>query len=211
MTAPRDPAARQPAGAREVLEQLAVGDPDERLPLAELLDSLRQSAFGLALFIAVLPAFLPVPGVAGGLSGPLVVLGGLQLLIGLEHPWLPGFITRRGPQRGRIRRFSQMIDASLQRLEKLVRPRLPIVLESRLCKAITGLLLVLLGVLLALPIPFTNYVFGILLMLFVLALLERDGALMLLAWLLGGIAIVTFGTAMDRLLVMGMALLQRWF
>ena len=57
----------------------------------------------------------------------------------------------------------------------------------------TGLLLVLLGVLLALPIPFTNYVFGLLLLAFALGLLERDGALLIGAWVAGMIAIAVFG------------------
>lgn len=49
----------------------------------------------------------------------------------------------------------------------------------------TGLLLVLVGLLAALPIPFTNYPFGLLLALFAVAMIERDGVLMLLAWLIG--------------------------
>jgi hypothetical protein len=74
-----------------------------------------------------------------------------------------------------------------------VRPRLTAVLDHVLATAFTGLLLVLLGILLALPIPLTNYLFGGLLLLFALALLERDGALMLAAWAGGIAAIAVFG------------------
>ena len=63
----------------------------------------------------------------------------------------------------------------------------------------TGLLVVLLGVLLALPIPFTNYLFGAMMLAFALALLERDGALMLLCWAAGIIAIGVFGVASGAL------------
>jgi hypothetical protein len=41
---------------------------------------------------------------------------------------------------------------------------------------------VLIGVALALPIPFTNYLFGLLLVLFAVALIERDGIALLIAW-----------------------------
>ncbi len=60
----------------------------------------------------------------------------------------------------------------------------------------------LLGVLLALPIPFTNYVFGVLLLLFVFALLERDGVMMLVAWAAGTIAVVVFGFLTGNLVQM---------
>ena len=53
--------------------------------------------------------------------------------------------------------------------------------------------------LLALPIPFTNYLFGALMMAFALALLERDGALMLVCWAAGLLAIGVFGVASGAL------------
>lgn len=180
-------------GTRALLSALGVGDADETLQLRTILNGLGRSLFGMLLFLAILPAFLPVPGLAGGLSGPLVVLVGLQLLAGLRRPWLPRFIAERGPTRGTIARFEQRIGPALMRLEKLVRPRLPAMLDHRPATMFTGLLLVLLGILLVLPIPFTNYLFGVLLMLFALALLERDGALMLVAWAAGIVAIAVFG------------------
>src|SRR5690606_41194218 len=75
------------------------------------------------------------------------------------------------------------------RLEKRIRPRNAELLDHRLATAWTGLLLLMLGLLLSLPIPFTNYVFGLLLLLFALALLERDGRLMAVAWALGTVAV----------------------
>ena len=72
-------------------------------------------------------------------------------------------------------------------------------------------LICLLGVLLALPIPFTNYVFGFLLLLFAFALLERDGALLLVAWIAGSIAVVVFGFLSGNLVEATSALLARWF
>jgi hypothetical protein len=43
----------------------------------------------------------------------------------------------------------------------------------------------LLGMLLSLPLPLTNYPFGLVLLAFAFALIERDGRLMLVAWALG--------------------------
>ena len=48
-----------------------------------------------------------------------------------------------------------------------------------------GLMLIALGVLLALPLPLTNVPFGLLLLAYAMALIERDGRLMLVAWALG--------------------------
>ena len=198
------------ASTRTVLDALGVGDPEQRLRLGELMADLRQSAFGMLLFIAVLPSFIPIPGVAGALSGPLVMLVGMQLLLGLRRPWLPRFLAGRGPQRKWIIRSGKILAGPLRWVEWLVRPRLEGALDHRLAGAFTGLLLLVLGLLLALPIPFTNYAFGALLLLFVFALLERDGALMLLAWLAGAGTIVVFGLLSGNLVQAIGGLLAKW-
>ncbi|MEN1940272.1 exopolysaccharide biosynthesis protein [Luteimonas sp. MJ246] len=181
------------ATARAVLAALAAGPADDVVTLRSVTEGLGGSLFGMLLFIATLPAFLPIPGVAGALSGPLVSLIGVQLLLCMRRPWLPRMVADRGPRRGTLARFEQRISPWLKRLERVVRPRLPGMIDHPAATAVTGLLLVLLGVLLALPIPFTNYVFGVLLLAYALALLERDGALMLVAWGAGLAAIAFFG------------------
>ena len=188
------PAEHEPRedGTRAILDALLDGDPTQSLDFDDLLDGLGRRAFGMLLFVAALPTFIPIP-IGGALSGPLIMLVAAQLLVGMVHPWLPGFIARRGPKRQALARFERMVDPWLARLERIVRPRLTAVLDHPLATAFTGLLLLLLGLLLALPIPLTNYVFGGLILLYALALLERDGALMLLCWLTGIITIVVFG------------------
>jgi hypothetical protein len=181
------------AGARAVLAAMATGPADDVVTLRSVMEGLGGSIFGMLLFIATLPAFLPIPGVAGVLSGPLVSVIGLQLLLCMRRPWLPRMVADRGPRRGTLARFEHRVSPWLARLERVVRPRLPGLIDHPAATMVTGLLLLLLGVLLALPIPLTNYIFGLLLLVFAFALLERDGALMLGAWGAGLVAIIVFG------------------
>ena len=194
-----------------LIDGFAAGDPDEVLRLGDLLKGFGPAAFGMLLFIGVLPAFIPVPGVGGAIGGPMVILVGVQLLLGMRKVWLPDFLARRGPHRSAMMRFRQRMAPWLRRLEKLVRPRMAGFLDNRVALSFTGLLLVLLGILLALPIPFTNYVFGFLLLLFALALLERDGALLLVAWIAGAIAVVVFGFLSGNLVESLARLIDSWF
>ncbi|NLB57352.1 MAG: exopolysaccharide biosynthesis protein [Gammaproteobacteria bacterium] len=201
MTSKRGPRRppRHEAGTRALLAAFTVGDPDEALRLEDLLAGLGKRVFGMLLVIAAIPAFIPVPGLAGAISGPLTVIVGVQLLLGMRRPWLPRFISRRGPYRHTLIGFERRISPLLARVERRIRPRLSAVLDYRPAAMFTGLLVVLLGILLALPIPFTNYLFGALMMAFALALLERDGALMLVCWAAGLLAIGVFGVASGAL------------
>ncbi|MCD9006623.1 exopolysaccharide biosynthesis protein [Luteimonas sp. XNQY3] len=202
---------REEASTRELLAAMALGDPGDPLRFADLLLGLGKRVFGMMLFVASLPAFIPIPGVGGAIGGPLVVLVGAQLLMGLRKPWLPRFIGERGPHRSAVQRFQIVLEPWLRRVERFSRPRLPGVLDHRAAAMFTGLQLVLLGVLLALPIPFTNYVFGLLLLAYALALLERDGALMLWAWAGGIVAIGFFGVLSGALATVAGEWLGRLF
>lgn len=188
-------AAEKTLGTRALLDSFANGDQEEVIPLGAMFAGLGKRSFGMVVFIAILPSFLPIPGV-GGASGLLVILLGAQLMMGLKAPWLPNFVARRGPSRQTISRFRDRISPWLGRLERFSRPRAPALLEGRVSNFVTGALLVALGILLILPIPFTNYLFGVLLLMFALALLERDGRLMAVAWL-GGVAAVAFFSAVS--------------
>lgn len=195
MTRPADGGERKPheAGTRALLDAIASGDQNDVLKLGDVFNGLGNRSFGMLLFVCTLPAFIPIPGVGGAIGGPLVMLVGAQVLISLRRPWLPGFIARRGPRRSAMSRFRDLLSPWLSRLERIVSPRAPAMLDHRAANAFTGLLLILLGLLLSLPIPLTNFLFGGLLLLFAFALLERDGWLMLIAWISGAAAVMVFG------------------
>ena len=186
-------------GIARLLRAFTQGDPQEVLALDRLLYGLGRSAFGMFLFVSVLPGFVPIPGFAGVVSGPLVALIGLQLIVGLRKPWVPAFIGRRGPRRSTMARFCDRITPAMARLEHLVRPRLRALTRSRLANAYTGVLLICLGLLLALPLPMTNFVFAGTLLLFALALMERDGALMLVLWTVSTAGLVATGLLSEEL------------
>lgn len=184
-----DPTRR--GGTRALIDRLAAGDPGDVLELGRMVEGLGPRAFGVLLFLAIPPAFFP--GVAAVIGSPLVILVGIHLLLRRERLWLPAFLQRRGPQRDSLIRFDRRFGRWLDRLERWVKPRWPLLIGHPLAGMYTGLLLILLGLLLALPIPFTNFVFAMLLLAVALALLERDGRLMLAGWIAGSLSVLVFG------------------
>lgn len=188
------------AGTRALLDHFAAGDPEEVIKLDDVLAGLEERAFGMLLFLSIPTAF--IPGVAGVVSGPLVILVGLQLLFGRNEPWLPDFLGRRGPHRRAMVRFRDRLGPWLARLERVVKPRAAALLDHRIANSFTGLNLIVLGLLLSLPIPFTNILFALLLLLFALALLERDGRLLVVAWFTSVIAVGVFGVLSGSLAAM---------
>jgi hypothetical protein len=186
-------ATARPITTYALLHQLADGPPGDTLSLQDLMTQFHRRAFGMLLLAGVLPAFIPLPVGAGAVSGPLVMLIGLQLLLTLRRPWLPRWLGRRGPHRSALQRFVTHTGKAFQWIERWVKPRLDVLIAHPLATIYTGLLLLALGFLLSLPIPFTNYPFGLLLLAFAVALIERDGVLMAVAWGFGTATTLAFG------------------
>jgi hypothetical protein len=182
MTKPEEPL---PPSTRALIEQLAQGDPEATLSMGELLDSFSERAFGLFLLLVMLPCFIPLPFGVGSISGGLTALIGVQLLLRLQRPWLPGWLARRPIHRRALINFRDRMSRWLERLERLTRPRNEILFENPLAHAFTALLLISLGIAIALPLPLTNYPFGLILLCYAFALIERDGRLLAIAWILG--------------------------
>jgi hypothetical protein len=170
----------------------------ERISVEALLEPLQRRAFGFLLLLLAIPNFIPVPLGIGGVMGVLVIALGLEMLVGLEHPWIPGFLRRRTMSREGLLRFLDRAEPITRRLETVCKPRLQR-LTRRPFTFVSGAIMILIGILLALPIPFTNYVFGGMLIAFAFALVERDGALLVAVWtatLVIVIASATFSRAL---------------
>jgi len=204
----RKPKGPLPITTRGMIEELATGDPQEELSLGELLDRFSERSFGVFLLFVLLPTFIPIPVGVGAISGGLASLIGLQFLWRLEHPWLPRFVANYKIHRYRIIGFRDRMGKWLGRLERLTKPRYVGMFTHWAAHAFTGLLLVVLGILLCLPLPLTNYPFGLILLAFSFALIERDGALMLIAWGFGIAEIIAVAGFSSQLIAWGESLFK---
>lgn len=201
--------ASSAASTSEILTRLVERPEPATLHFDDLVEAFGRRAFGAVLVIACMPAFIPVPFGVGAISGVLVGVVGLQLLLFMQHPWLPKRLRTRNLPRSRLRSFNQRMGGAMKKLERLCKPRLNGLTETTVSGAFTGLQLMLLGLLMALPIPFTNYPFGVLVLLYALALVERDGALLLVAWTLGISTIVGTAALSNEVVELLAALFER--
>ena len=187
----------RPIRTSVLLEELGSADPAD-LHLEDVLRSFQHRAFGVLLLLVTLPIFLPIPVGIGALVGPLVTLVGLQMLAGFSAPWLPVRFRRHKVDPGSIQNFMRRFGNWVRRVERLCTPRWKL-LQSAVGLRVAGAILALLGVAVALPIPLTNYPFGLVLVLFAFALVERDGLVLTVATAIGAAVIAAMWFLGDAL------------
>ena len=180
-SAPPNPNGSHKRGFSDVLRSLAASDV-ERVSVGSILKAFGDRAFGALLLVFALPNALPMPPGTSAILGAPIVFIAFQLMIGRPTLWLPGFITNRSLSREDFAALATKIEPWVQKLERLLKPRLPI-LTTPAADRLTGLACFVLSLILALPIPFGNMPPAVALTAFALGMIESDGAAIAAGWL----------------------------
>ncbi len=180
MNTPPHHSPARPASA--VLDDLAAAFPGESVSVGDLLDRLDSRANGVVLLVLALPMCIPnVPGIST-IFGVLMLAPALQLVLGSRTLWVPKRVREWRISCEALRRTFNATTPVLRRLEYLIKPRWSWLTRFP-ATIFIGLQTLLLALVLILPIPGGNWPPGITVALTALALLQRDGFLLLLTTL----------------------------
>lgn len=152
----------------------------EKIFLQDLLRHMGDRAFGPTLLMCALPEALPLPvaGMSAIIGIPLILVSA-QLLLGFSSPWLPKWIANRSIKRKDFEKIVYKVLPYLEKVEKVIRPRWQF-FTTRKVERLLGLLLLLLGIIIALPIPLGNMLPAIAIVVICLGMIEKDGAAVVL-------------------------------
>lgn len=178
------------------------------LTVGQMLDQFDSRAFGAMLLVFGLLNCLPLPpGSSTILSLPILLLAP-QIAVGREVPWLPRKLVEHPLKRDDLRGLFRKLTPIVRRMELVSRPRLGF-LFAQGGERLIGVVCTLLALVLVLPIPLGNLAPGATVAVLSLALLQRDGLLALLGYMMAavsvGLLVVSAGVvaaAVDRLLHM---------
>jgi hypothetical protein len=166
------------------LDRLFAGPRDSLLTIAAFLEGLETRSFAFIVAALVLPNCIPtgIP-LLSTVTGIPMVLVVAQAYLGRTTPCLPDYLGRRALSRGRLQDFLVRMRPYVERLEAAIHPRHQWWVTGMRRRALHGAFSLMI-VILALPIPFDNLFAAWAILFFCLALLEGDGVMAMLGWLL---------------------------
>jgi hypothetical protein len=147
-----------------------------RVSIGWLIAELGERSFGLTLLVMAIIALLPG---ASTIVGLLIAWPAIQLIVGHETAALPRSMARREIEVDRLARAIDVVVPRLAWVERLVRPRWPAVFSTT--RRLVGTAMLLVGMSLISPVPFSHLVPALVIMLLALAYLEEDGFALMLA------------------------------
>jgi hypothetical protein len=179
----------------EVLEHIRSQLGEGQTTLARFLDFLDDRGFGLGILLFALPNVPPlgIPGISS-VCGTVIFLFAFQLLMGKPELSLPKAIAQKPFSAPLFSRVLGKCLPPMRWLEKLVKPRWP-AFASKNAERVTALFFMMHAAVIFLPIPFGNFLPAWCMCLLALAVLERDGLLMVIGWVtsVGVIGGMSFG------------------
>ncbi len=174
---------------KALLEQLA----HQPLTLAHVLNETAERGFGLVIGLLVLPFLFPMPPGVSTVLGSACLLLALQMTVGRKSPWLP----RRVAQFQFPSFLARQVLSNLKRVtrltERFVRPRFARLANSPAVWQVNGACISWLTLLLMSPVPMTNPLPTVGILIFVVAMLEADGVMMVAGYVATGLITTVFG------------------
>lgn len=177
-------------GLLATLDRLFAGEPRSTLTLDEFLAGLQGRSYAFAIAALNLPNCVPtgIPWLSTVTGLPMLLLL-VQFFSGRTVPSLPSWVGRRGLQRGKLQRFLDRTRRHIQWLENTVHARHEGWVNGGPRRLLHAAWLFDI-VILALPIPFDNFFPAWAILFICLALIEDDGVMAILGWLLTLVTVV---------------------
>ena len=163
------------------------------IKIGEVLEETVERGFSLIIALLVLPFLFPMPPGLSGVLGIGCLVLGMQMALGRRYPWLPKQIAKLEFPRSLSQKLLKHIRRFTVWLEKIVRSRWQRVANNSYTGRVNGCCIAWLSILLMLPIPFTNPLPAIVILLLAIANIEADGLLMCIGYLLTLFNTVFFG------------------
>ena len=181
MDKPDDPAhSARPLALSQRLAEIIAADGPDRLTFSKLAAQLHSRAWGGLLFIFAAINVLPLPpGPSAFFALPMLIVSA-QMVLGRASPWFPNRLERRGVTKQELGRLVGKIEWFEVRIERLFKPRLAR-LTGPTATRVIGAVCFLLALIAAIPIPLFHVAPAAAIVLFGLALIYRDGALVVVA------------------------------
>ena len=170
-----------------VLDQLLLAcerDASDRVSVKDVLETIGNRSFGPLLLVPGLIGLSPIGAIPGipGIMAVIVMLVAGQILIGMDHAWLPGALSRRSMTTAGLRRAVAALRPYAHFVDRFLGPRLPILTRGIFFYAITAICLVVAVVTPIIElVPLAGIVPNAAIVAFGLAITAHDGLWALIA------------------------------
>lgn len=158
------------------------------LPFGEVMALFDHRGFGFILLIAGIIGVFALPPLST-LAGTFQLVFAYQILRNYDYPHLPKFIARKQVSSKLVAMAMEKSLPLFRKFELLLRPRL-LTLQTDTAWRMIGFMLVLFSISVIIPLPFTNFLPSLAILLIGLGQMEKDGVAIAIGLTIGVVGIL---------------------
>ena len=176
--------------ATKAIEDVVKSSSADRVAINDVINAMDGVGFGLVMMIFAFGIIIPTPPPFPSLiSLPLVVFS-FQMFTGYSSPHLPKKFINLSVKRSVLAMLVQKSSSLIRKIEKFLKPRCTF-MNKPLAEKITGFFMLLFSSFIVLPMPLSNYIPGLGILIASFGMLSKDGLVVIVGIVVGclGIAI----------------------
>ncbi|MBN8544439.1 MAG: exopolysaccharide biosynthesis protein [Alphaproteobacteria bacterium] len=185
-----------------LLEQIAQEQRGEAIAIGTLFDRLADRGMGLVILLFVLPNCIPifsVPGVSAVTGLPIFIIA-MEMALGKQSVVLPAPLRAKHIPVAGFTRILRLLVPALRWCEMLIKERRYSFFERH--ERFIGCVLMIMAIILALPMPFLNFLPAVCIAIIALGIVEKDGLAVTLGLILSAIALYLLTLIIDTLIAL---------
>ena len=179
----------------EILEDVVKKTFTDKILVGDLIKAMDSGSFGLIMTIFSLPIIIPLPPPFPSLIAIPLLIFSFQMMIGCGSPKLPRIFANFAINRTLLATVVEKSAPYIRKADAIIKPRFRL-FSSGLFVRIIGLCCFIFSISILFPLPLTNLLPGLGVLITSFGLLGRDGIIILL-----GLTIGAFGVMMTTIAI----------
>ncbi len=188
----------------QIIEDVVNSSSSDRLPIRDLIDAMDSVGFGLAIMIFSFGIIIPLPPPFPSIIAlPLVVFAS-QMVLGYSSPKLPKRFSDLSVKRSVLAMLVQKSSPYIRKVERILRPRLSFMTHA-FAERIVGFFILIFALFIVLPMPLSNFIPGLGILIISFGLLGKDGLVIIFGIVIGSCGVLISSAAV----LLGVEVLHR--
>lgn len=174
----------------QVIEDVVNKSSADRIPIRDLVEAMQGIGFGLAMMIFSFGLIIPLPPPFPSIIALPLVIFSLQIVAGYSAPKLPKRFSNLSVKRSVVATLVRKSAPYIRQVERILRPRLNFMTTAG-AERIIGIFTLIFSSFVFLPMPLSNFIPGLGILIISFGMLGKDGLVTILGIVVGaaGIAI----------------------
>jgi hypothetical protein len=168
----------------QVIEDVVNRTSSDRLLVRDLVEAMETIGFGLIIMIFAFGIIIPLPPPFPSLIALPLVVFSAQMMLGYQAPKLPKRFANLTLKRSVVAMLVQRSAPHIRKIERILQPRLSVFVSFR-GQRVIGFFTLLFSCFIVLPMPLSNFIPGLGILIISFGLLGKDGLVVICGVLIG--------------------------